>query len=59
MAIVASQKSLGSAGFAQNDDNIPHWFNPERFMEPNFDADTYVADLRRYVRNFLYLLNRD
>ncbi|BDA46634.1 Conserved oligomeric Golgi complex subunit 2 [Coccomyxa sp. Obi] len=49
MAVVASQKSLGSAGFTQNDDNPPHWFNPERFMEPNFDADTYVADLRRYV----------
>ncbi|CAL8471248.1 g10790 [Coccomyxa elongata] len=49
MAAVAPQKSLGSAGFAQNDDNPPHWFNPERFMEPNFDADTYVADLRRYV----------
>lgn len=59
MAVVAFQKSLESAGFAQKDDNPPHWFNPERFMEPNFDADTYVADLRRYVSIFSFLLNRD
>ena len=26
-----------------------HWFKPERFLEPDFDAEQYVADARRYV----------
>ena len=26
------------------------WFDSERFLDPNFNAEQYVADLRRYVR---------
>ena len=26
-----------------------HFFQPERFMHPNFNAEQYVADVRRYV----------
>jgi hypothetical protein len=26
------------------------WFKAEHFLEPNFDPDAYVAELRRYVR---------
>ncbi len=29
--------------------NTPHWFREEAFLEPDFDADTFIADLRRYV----------
>jgi len=25
------------------------WFDSERFLDPNFNAEQYVADLRRYV----------
>ena len=25
------------------------WFDSERFSDPNFKAEQYVADLRRYV----------
>jgi len=52
MAVVARKTSLDSvrdASFSHNDDNPPHWFKPERFVEPHFDAESYVADLRRYV----------
>lgn len=27
----------------------PHWFRPEAFLSPDFDADAFIADLRRYV----------
>ena len=26
-----------------------HWFDSERFLDPQFNAEQYVADLRRYV----------
>ena len=32
-------------------DGLPAWFKPQLFLEPAFDADAYVADLRRFVRN--------
>lgn len=28
----------------------PHWFRPKAFLAPDFDADAFIADLRRYVR---------
>lgn len=28
----------------------PPWFKPEVFTQPDFDADAYIADLRRNVR---------
>lgn len=27
----------------------PHWFRPEAFLFPDFDATAFIADLRRYV----------
>jgi hypothetical protein len=27
----------------------PHWFRPEAFLSPDFDATAFIADLRRYV----------
>lgn len=53
MAVVsrmASIDSFNAASSAHHDDSPPHWFNPKRFVESNFDAESYVADLRRYVR---------
>ncbi|KAK9784931.1 hypothetical protein WJX73_001855, partial [Symbiochloris irregularis] len=37
------------AGIWRADEGVPPWFNPARFLDQNFDADSYVADLRRYV----------
>ena len=52
---MASIDSLKAAKSAHHDDSPPHWFNPERFVESNFDAEGYVADLRRYVRSLCFL----
>lgn len=27
----------------------PPWFNPDVFQDPQFDGESYVQDLRRYV----------
>jgi hypothetical protein len=37
------------AVFGTGESGLPMWFNPERFLEPEFDAADYVADLRRSV----------
>lgn len=39
---------LGKAG-------LPVWLSPERFLQQEFDPDTCVADLRRYVRACLHV----
>uniref|UniRef100_A0A061S4J7 Conserved oligomeric Golgi complex subunit 2 n=1 Tax=Tetraselmis sp. GSL018 TaxID=582737 RepID=A0A061S4J7_9CHLO len=31
------------------DSGLCSWLKPEQFLEPNFDADTYVGELQRYV----------
>jgi hypothetical protein len=31
------------------DASQPHWFRPEAFLSPDFDATAFIADLRRYV----------
>lgn len=31
-------------------DNQPLWFRPERFLAPEFNAQNYIDDLKRYVR---------
>ena len=31
------------------DEGVPPWFKPEKFLDQNFEAESYVADLRRYV----------
>lgn len=45
----ASQESNRISNFVKDENDAPHWFKPERFLEPEFDAEQYVADLRRYV----------
>jgi hypothetical protein len=40
---------MASNTFGDGDDSHAHWFKPERFMEPDFNAEKYVADVRRYV----------
>lgn len=27
----------------------PLWFKPEKFLDPNFNPEAYVNDLKRYV----------
>ena len=36
--------------FGRTRKGMPVWFKPERFLEPSFDAEAVVADLRRFVR---------
>ncbi len=36
--------------FGSGEGGLPLWFNPERFLEPNFNVAEYVGDLRRSVR---------
>lgn len=31
------------------DSSLPSWFKPERFLEPEFRAENYVNDLKRFV----------
>ena len=31
---------------------LPSWFTPQRFLDNEFDAEAYVADLRRFVSFF-------
>lgn len=38
-----------SNGDAALDAGLHSWFKAEHFLDPNFDADTYVGELRRYV----------
>ena len=33
----------------QDGESGPLWFKPEKFLEPNFNAEAYVNDLKRYV----------
>ena len=37
------------ASASQSTGRESQWFNSERFLDPNFNAEQYVADLRRYV----------
>lgn len=39
--------------FGRTRKGMPLWFKPERFLEPSFDAEAVVADLRRFVRHLL------
>ncbi len=48
MAVSAdSVSTMGS--IAQTNERESHWFDSERFLDPQFNAEQYVADLRRYV----------
>ncbi|KAK9821420.1 hypothetical protein WJX81_002272 [Elliptochloris bilobata] len=35
--------------FGRTREGLPLWFKPERFLEPKFEAEAFVADLRRFV----------
>ena len=37
------------ASVSQSNGRESQWFDSERFLDPNFNAEQYVADLRRYV----------
>ena len=48
--MAVSANSLSTMGsIAQTNDRESHWFDSERFLDPQFNAEQYVADLRRYV----------
>jgi hypothetical protein len=34
----------------------PLWFKPDTFLDPNFDPNSYVNDLKRYVSSIDALL---
>ena len=38
-----------AAGAYDGDKSLPSWFEPERFLDAEFDAEAYVSDLRRFV----------
>lgn len=40
---------MQSAPKADEGESLPSWFVPKRFLEEHFDAEAYVADLRRFV----------
>lgn len=41
---------IASASSASLDtDAGPLWFKPDIFLDPNFDPNSYVNDLKRYV----------
>lgn len=41
--------AMQSAPKADEGELLPSWFVPKRFLEEQFDAEAYVADLRRFV----------
>ena len=48
MAVSADLVStMGS--IAQTTERESHWFDSERFLDPQFNAEQHVADLQRYV----------
>ena len=40
----------------QSDGSETRWFDSERLLDPGFNAEQYVADLRRYVSSILHML---
>ena len=51
-AAVGVSEALSRLGADEDglDLQVPLWFKVEAFTAPEFDADEYVRDLRRYVR---------
>ena len=45
----AAQAADEPALDASVDSSLPLWFKPEKFLEPQFSPEAYVADLKRYV----------
>ena len=51
-AAVDVTEALSRLGAEDDGDlSVPLWFKVEAFTAPEFDADEYVRDLRRYVRS--------
>ena len=44
-----SQENFADAVFGRGSRRNAMWFHPERFLAPEFQAEAYVADLRRFV----------
>ena len=42
--------SSATKALALDGEALPSWFVPARFLDDEFDAEAYVADLRRFVR---------
>lgn len=55
MIIAMQEHSSDAAVHAVMDSTLPLWFKPEKFLEPEFSAEAYVADLKRYVSGPLAL----
>ena len=48
--MAVSSGSVSTMGIiSQSNERESHWFDSERFLDPQFNAEQYVADLRRYV----------
>lgn len=45
----SSRHSEASNRFWRQEEDTPPWFKPEKFLQPDFEPDAYVSDLRRYV----------
>jgi hypothetical protein len=53
-----AQSLLASASSAGLDtDAGPLWFKPDTFLDPKFDPNSYVNDLKRYVSFYKTVLN--
>lgn len=42
-------QSSAKVAAMDGDAALPSWFTPQRFLDNDFDAEAYVADLRRFV----------
>mmetsp|Transcript_36950 Transcript_36950/g.104270 ORF Transcript_36950/g.104270 Transcript_36950/m.104270 type:complete len:768 (-) Transcript_36950:202-2505(-) len=48
-ALLADSDANGEAYDQELDAGLHSWFKPEQFVDPDFNADSYVGDLRGYV----------
>ncbi len=49
MAVSANSLFFTMGSIAQTIERGSHWFDSESFLDSRFNAEQYVADLRRYV----------
>ena len=47
--MTATERTLALDALLGKGTGLPAWLDPEAFLKPDFDADAFVADLRRYV----------
>lgn len=48
---------MQSTATALESELLPSWFTPARFLDEHFNAEAYVADLRRFVSLEFSLVN--